>query len=56
MATKFTKYMKRKLTRDIVGDVGKEVLLQGWVNTIRKHGKLVFVAPTDAIGDGRTVS
>lgn len=42
--------MERTLARDATEKVGKEVRLQGWVNTRRDHGKLVFIDLRDRSG------
>lgn len=42
--------MKRTLTRETVGKVGEEVLLQGWVHVRRDHGKLIFIDIRDRAG------
>lgn len=42
--------MKRSLIKEAVSRVGEVVVLKGWVNTIREHGKVVFVDLRDASG------
>jgi aspartyl-tRNA synthetase len=42
--------MKRTLVKDSVDHVGKEILLQGWVDTKRDHGKLTFIDLRDRSG------
>lgn len=42
--------MQRTLVRDTVNKVGSEVLLKGWVNTRRDHGKIVFIDLRDRTG------
>lgn len=42
--------MDRTLVKDTVDKVGKEVRLQGWVNTIRDHGKITFLDLRDRSG------
>lgn len=42
--------MERTLTSDTVKKVGEKVELSGWVNTIRAHGKIVFVDLRDRSG------
>jgi len=42
--------MERILSADISKHVGKLVLLQGWVQTIRRHGKVVFFDLRDRTG------
>lgn len=42
--------MERTLSKEIVSKVGQEVLLQGWVNTRRDHGKIVFLDLRDRSG------
>ncbi len=42
--------MKRILTKETVDKVGQEVLVSGWVNTRRDHGKIVFIDLRDMSG------
>lgn len=42
--------MERTLARDIVKKVGDKVILEGWVQTRRDHGKLVFFDLWDRTG------
>lgn len=35
--------MQRTLAKDTTNQVDKKVKLQGWVNTVRSHGKIIFV-------------
>jgi len=42
--------MQRTLTLELLEKIGKEVRLQGWVDTIRDHGKLVFIELRDRSG------
>jgi aspartyl-tRNA synthetase len=42
--------MKRTLVIDSLKKVGEEVLLQGWVDTKRDHGKLTFIDLRDRTG------
>ncbi len=37
------------------GDKGKEVLIKGWVDTVREHGKLIFMDVRDISGFVQTV-
>ncbi|MDP3975008.1 MAG: amino acid--tRNA ligase-related protein [Candidatus Jorgensenbacteria bacterium] len=47
--------MERTLIRDIVAQEGKEVLLKGWADTRRDHGKLVFIDLRDRSGTAQIV-
>lgn len=42
--------MQRTLVSETPENVGKEVLLKGWVNTRRDHGKIIFVDLRDRTG------
>jgi len=42
--------MERALIRETTEKVGQEVLLKGWVNTRRDHGKIVFIDLRDRTG------
>ncbi len=42
--------MKRILNRETVNKVGKEVLISGWVDSIRAHGKITFLDLRDRSG------
>jgi len=42
--------MKRTLSIDTIEKVGKEVRLQGWVDSIRSHGKIMFIDLRDRGG------
>lgn len=42
--------MKRTLTRDCPDEVGKKVIVQGWVQTKRDHGKISFIDLYDRTG------
>ncbi len=42
--------MKRILTKETVNLVGKDVKLQGWVSTVRDHGKVAFIDLRDRSG------
>jgi aspartyl-tRNA synthetase len=42
--------MERTLARETIERLGKKVLLQGWVNTKRDHGKITFIDLRDRTG------
>src|SRR5438046_6676531 len=42
--------MQRTLIKDTPDKVGEEVLIQGWVNVRRDHGKLIFLDLRDRSG------
>lgn len=47
--------MLRTLVRDTINQVNKEVLLYGWVNSSRRHGKITFIDLRDRSGLIQTV-
>ena len=50
------KHMTRTLAINTVNKVGQSVLLKGWVNTRRDHGKIVFIDLRDRTGLVQIVS
>ncbi len=42
--------MKRTLVKETVSKIGEVVVIKGWVNTIREHGKVVFIDLRDRSG------
>lgn len=42
--------MERIFIKDTIGQIGKEVLIKGWVTSVRDHGKLRFLDVKDASG------
>lgn len=47
--------MERTLALDTLKKVGKEVLLKGWVDTYRDHGKIIFIDLRDRSGKVQVV-
>ncbi len=47
--------MQRTLASETINKVGETVLLKGWVNTRRDHGKIVFIDLRDRSGILQTV-
>jgi aspartyl-tRNA synthetase len=41
---------KRIYNEDTIKNIGKEVLVSGWVNTVRAHGKILFIDLRDKSG------
>ncbi|MFH0943354.1 MAG: amino acid--tRNA ligase-related protein [Candidatus Beckwithbacteria bacterium] len=48
--------MQRILTQDTTKSIGKTILLQGWVNSVRSHGKIVFFDLRDRSGLVQVIS
>lgn len=42
--------MERTLVKATIENIGSEVKLQGWVNSVRSHGKIVFIDLRDRTG------
>lgn len=42
--------MKRTLAVKTIEKIGKKIVLKGWVNTVRNHGKVVFIDLRDRSG------
>lgn len=42
--------MKRTLVKDTVNKIGETVLIKGWVDSIRDHGKIAFIDLRDRTG------
>ncbi len=48
--------IERVLIRDLKNHIGKEVTIGGWIHSIRKQGKIVFVLLRDRTGIAQIVS
>lgn len=48
--------MERTYIKDLGGKVGQEVLLKGWIDVRRDHGKLIFIDLRDATGTVQMVA
>ncbi len=42
--------MKRTLIKETINKIGEEVLLFGWINSVRSHGKIIFLDLRDYSG------
>ena len=48
--------MKRILSKDVGDYIDKEIMIEGWVDTIRSHGKIIFIDIRDRWGIVQVVS
>jgi len=48
--------MERTMIKDLPSKEGKEVEIKGWVDTIREHGKLIFLEIRDITGTVQTIT
>ncbi len=48
--------MKRTLIKDLKDHIGEDVLIAGWVSTVRDHGKVAFIVPRDRSGSVQAVA
>ncbi len=53
---KYNECMNRILSSDTVNHIGKEIKLQGWVNSRRDHGKIMFLDLRDRTGIVQIIS
>lgn len=42
--------MSRTLTKDAINKIGEKVQLKGWIDAVRRHGKLIFIDLRDRTG------
>ncbi len=47
--------MTRTLIKETPQKVGEKIIVQGWVNTVRSHGKIIFIDLRDTTGILQTV-
>src|SRR4030042_7000236 len=50
-----SKFMSRTLVKETLEKIGEKVKLQGWVETRRDHGQLVFIELRDRSGKVQVV-
>jgi aspartyl-tRNA synthetase len=48
--------MERTMIKDLPSSEGKEVQIKGWIDTIREHGKLIFLEIRDITGTVQTIT
>lgn len=48
--------MERTLTKQSLQKIGQEIMLQGWADTIRNHGKIIFIELRDRSGKVQVVA
>ncbi len=50
------KKQERVLIKDLKDHIGEDVMVAGWVSTIRDHGKVAFIVPQDRSGTVQAVA
>lgn len=51
-----TKELSRVLIKDLKEHIGEDVLINGWVDKVRDHGKVAFIVPRDRSGSVQAVA
>ncbi len=48
--------LERVLIKDLKDHIGEDVMVAGWVSTVRDHGKVAFIVPRDRSGTVQAVA